>query len=160
MVGPRHRPSLAVCCLLLAASGLAAEPLRLTPDELAVRQAKAGKDPIALLRLTPFADKDAARNLRRRVRELLTARTADATPADLQALTARMAAVLPEVIHSPAEAREILGPPHQVSRQVLYRRYLEEWTYERPLPLSLVFSRRTGELPRLQAVHRQKMPKM
>jgi hypothetical protein len=52
----------------------------------------------------------------------------------------------------PARLREILGPPAKVARQILYRRYLEQWTYERPVALQLMFQCPRGQEPRLKEV--------
>ena len=43
------------------------------------------------------------------------------------------------------EVHQLLGPPARVSRQILYRRYLEQWLYEGSSPFRIEFS----------ALHRQ-----
>jgi hypothetical protein len=53
---------------------------------------------------------------------------------------------------SPAQLRSLLGHPKTVARQVLYRRYLEQWVYDRPAGLCLVFHCTKGQEPRLQRV--------
>jgi hypothetical protein len=53
---------------------------------------------------------------------------------------------------SPARVRELLGPPDRVARQVLYRRYLEQWAYDRPAALSVLFEGRKGQEPRSRGV--------
>jgi hypothetical protein len=52
----------------------------------------------------------------------------------------------------PARVRQLLGPPDRVARQVLYRRYLEQWGYDRPAALSVVFEGRKGQEPRSRGV--------
>jgi hypothetical protein len=133
---------------------------RLTAAELASREQKAGPDPVQLLLLVPLAREEAARKMRRRVHDLLTAHKGSATPAELEALADRLAALLPRTVRSPAGVREVLGPPCQVARQILYRRYLEQWTYDSPLPLYVLFDCRKGEEPRLQSVHLNRPEKM
>ncbi len=53
---------------------------------------------------------------------------------------------------SPEQVRRLLGPPHQVAREVLAHRRLEQWLYFQPhfLRLELTFPR--GERPQLLAV--------
>ena len=48
---------------------------------------------------------------------------------------------------SPAEVRQRLGPPARVSRQILYRRHVEQWAYEEPKPLRVEFNCVRGEAP-------------
>jgi len=52
----------------------------------------------------------------------------------------------------PARVRELLGPPKSVARQILYRRYLEQWTYDQPAALRVVFHCPKGQEPRLKEV--------
>jgi hypothetical protein len=143
-----------IAVLLPAVSYLpvAAQGISLAPGELAARESKAGQDPVALLELVPLAPKDSAGRLRQRVSDLLASQEASVTAAELDKLAARLAAVLPETVRTLPEARQVLGVPTQVARQVLYRRYVEQWTYSRPVPVVLLFDCRTGELPRLQTV--------
>jgi hypothetical protein len=148
-----------VHCLLPTAYCLLLQ-VHLTSDELARRERQAGADPVALVQLVSLADEDSAHRLRRRVFELLRNQKANASAADLHALAAKLAVVLPQAIHSPEEARELLGPPRQVSRQILYRRYLEQWEYDRPIPLYLRFGCRTGETSHLQSVQLNRSGKL
>jgi hypothetical protein len=50
-----------------------------------------------------------------------------------------------------AEVREILGPPQRVAREILYARYVEQWTYDAP-PVRIVFDWRKGQEKRIQTV--------
>jgi hypothetical protein len=52
----------------------------------------------------------------------------------------------------PARVRNLLGPPKGIGRQILYRRYLEQWTYDRPVAFGVVFEGLKGQEPRLRAV--------
>jgi hypothetical protein len=144
---------LPAACLLPTAYGLPPPP-QLTPEELQVREQKAAQDAVELLRLTPLAGEPSARRLRQRVSELLAGQKRDASVAELEALAGRLACTLPEAVRSAAQAREVLGPPHAVARLILCRRYVEQWSYDSPLSLCLVFDCRTGQEPRLQAVQR------
>jgi hypothetical protein len=163
MFRPRLVALLAALGCLLPAGVLGAPPagfLRLSPTELEKREQNAGQDPVRLLLLVPLANEASAKRLRQRVAEILLAHGRNATAAELTALTARLAEVLPAAAPSPAAAREVLGPPQQVARQILYRRYLEAWSYDSPVSLCLVFDCRTGQEPRLQAVHPLRAEKM
>jgi hypothetical protein len=51
------------------------------------------------------------------------------------------------------EVRDAFGPPLRVSRQVLYRRFLEQWSYELPAPLTIEFDCLKGQGPRVLTVH-------
>src|SRR5262249_48869268 len=46
-----------------------------------------------------------------------------------------------------AEVRQRLGPPVRVSRQILFRRPLEQWHYDAPRPLRVEFNCVRGEEP-------------
>jgi hypothetical protein len=51
-------------------------------------------------------------------------------------LSARVAADAPVTLtvrpgQSPAEVRDRLGPPLRVTRQVLFRHYVEQWVYDK-----------------------------
>jgi hypothetical protein len=126
---------------------------KLTPEELAARETSAGEDAVQLLLLSGLAEGPAASRLRQRAGEILSRERKTATAAELAALTDRMATALPKVVHSPAEVKELLGPPAKVARQILFRRYVEQWTYETPLPLLLEFHFRKGQESRLYTVH-------
>ena len=51
------------------------------------------------------------------------------------------------------EVRELLGPPKRIARQILYRRYLEQWVYDGPKPLRIEFQCVRGEEPKILTVH-------
>jgi hypothetical protein len=55
---------------------------------------------------------------------------------------------------TPAEVRKILGSPIRISRQILYRRFLEQWTYDRPEPVMVEIDYPRGLEPRVLTVHR------
>jgi hypothetical protein len=44
-----------------------------------------------------------------------------------------------------AEAEDVLGKPKRVARQLLYGRYLEQWTYDDPVPVRIEFDWRKGQ---------------
>ena len=58
----------------------------------------------------------------------------------------RLAAAVPGA--KPAEVKRALGEPARVSRQVLYRRYLEQWGYDAPLPVRVEWEFAHGQEPR------------
>ena len=155
-----------LACFLAVIASLPPSPaaffpgVRLTPDELAAREEKAGQDPLKLLLLSGMAEDSAARRLRQQVHKILSGERKTATAAELNARADRMAAILPSIIRSDKEALEVLGPPARVSRQILFRRYVELWTYETPLPLLVEFDFRKGQDAHLLAaqVNRSKKP--
>jgi hypothetical protein len=51
------------------------------------------------------------------------------------------------------ETRKLLGPPKRISRQILYRRYLEQWTYDEPIVLRIEFNCVRGEESKIVSVH-------
>jgi hypothetical protein len=150
---------LALACAPVALPAQEQAP-RLSTEELAAREQKAGKDPVQLLLLSALAEDDAARRIRKHVHDLLASNKTNATPAELEALAVRLAAVFPRAVRTPAEVRQVLGAPRGVARQILYRRYLEQWAYDAPLPLYVVFDCHKGEEPRLQSVHLHRPEKM
>lgn len=52
------------------------------------------------------------------------------------------------------DVRQLAGNPVSVSRQLLYRRHIEQWVYENPQPLRVQFSCIRGEEPVVTAVLR------
>jgi hypothetical protein len=46
---------------------------------------------------------------------------------------------------SAAEVRQKLGAPRRTARQILYGRYLEQWTYDAPLQVRIEFDWRKGQ---------------
>jgi hypothetical protein len=54
---------------------------------------------------------------------------------------------------SPDKVSELLGKPQRKSRQILYRRHIEQWTYDPPLALCVEFDCVLGQKPRLLSVH-------
>jgi hypothetical protein len=53
---------------------------------------------------------------------------------------------------TPAEVRQVLGPPQRVARQILYHRYLEQWVYNAPTSVRVEFDFPHGQPPRLVSV--------
>ena len=51
------------------------------------------------------------------------------------------------------EVRDALGPPQAVARQILYRRHLEQWLYDKPVPRRIVFDCPRGQQPAILTVH-------
>jgi hypothetical protein len=119
----------------------------LSRDELALRQQKIGDDPIGLLELCPLADETMAQKLRELAGKLLL----EAPLASRTELARKVALVLAEAARTPDEVYQVLGLPQKVSRQIVYRRCLEQWTYDHNLALSLVWSMTHGRV-RLQSV--------
>lgn len=50
-------------------------------------------------------------------------------------------------------ARDLLGPPHRVARQVLFHRHLEQWVYGPPYDFRLEFDCPRGQKAQLLSVH-------
>jgi hypothetical protein len=55
---------------------------------------------------------------------------------------------------TPADVRKALGHPNRISRQVLYRRLLEQWTYDRPEPFVVEIDFPRGQDARVLTVLR------
>jgi hypothetical protein len=53
---------------------------------------------------------------------------------------------------SPAEVRKLVGPPTHVARQILYRRYLEQWIYDDDPATWIEFDCRRGSEPTVTGV--------
>jgi hypothetical protein len=133
----------------LAGASASAAPLTVPPQlsagEVAERERDLANNPVGLLLLSGLAPEPAARRLRQQVFLLLKEQRQTATKADLDLLAMRMARALPASAHSAAAVREVLGPPVQIARQVLYRRHLEQWIYDHPVPLCVVFDCLKGQ---------------
>lgn len=52
-----------------------------------------------------------------------------------------------------SDVRRRLGPPRHMARQILYRRYLEQWVYEAPRNLRIEFDCPRGQPARVLHVH-------
>jgi hypothetical protein len=52
-----------------------------------------------------------------------------------------------------AEVWQLLGPAQHVARQILYRRYLEQWLYEGPIAVRIEFDCVRGKEPQILTVH-------
>lgn len=53
---------------------------------------------------------------------------------------------------TPEEVRRLLGPPQRQAREILYRRYVEQWQYDDPAGW-VEFNCPKGEVPSVIAVH-------
>jgi hypothetical protein len=53
---------------------------------------------------------------------------------------------------SPAEVVAVLGPPQRVAREILYKRHLEQWVYDRPQPLRIRLNCPRGQPPQIVTV--------
>jgi hypothetical protein len=125
---------------------------KLTPAEASVRLEKAGEDPVLLLELVPLLAEKEASGVRQQVKGLLLKRKQIAGPEELEKLAEGVARALPAAARSPAEVRQVLGTPREVLRQVLYRRALEQWHYDTPLSLCVMFAAARGQPARVQTV--------
>jgi len=54
---------------------------------------------------------------------------------------------------SQAQVRQFLGPAKRIARQILYRRYLEQWLYEGPRAVRIEFDCVRGNEPQILTVH-------
>jgi hypothetical protein len=121
---------------------------KLSPEELVVRREKAGRDPVRLLELVPLTDAAAAVELRRRIAKVL----AEAPEAERADLARKIAPLLAAAAPTPDDLRLLLGPPPRISRQMVYRRAIEQWTYETPLSLCINWQAAAGQEMQMQAV--------
>lgn len=76
------------------------------------------------------------------------------TPSGRVEITQKLAKLLPLKAKTQAEVLEVLGEKtlKTVSRQALFRRYREQWTYERPLRLVVIWDVAKGQEPILSSV--------
>jgi hypothetical protein len=148
------RPCALTALLTVALSAAAQESPgpRLTAEEVTARRARAGNDPVALLGLVPLVSDQEARGIRQQVKALLAERKQIAGPEEQDRLLRDLARVLPAAARTPAALRELLGPPQKVLRQVLYRRYREQWHYDTPLSVCVVLDGARGQEARVQTV--------
>jgi hypothetical protein len=146
-----------ICLLLLLTTPAIPQQIQLTPQELDARFKAAGDDPLKLLPLLPVADGPKAKTLRARIHKLLVEQSKPLTPAERLDLARKVAEVLPAAMSSPAEVVDVLGKAAAVNRQVLHRRHVEQWVYDSPLPLVVVFSHSRGLSPQLLSVRAEKV---
>lgn len=144
----------AASCLVLAAAD-PVQPPRLSSDELAIRKRMAGNDPVQLLLLTPAANEADAKRLRAEINLILRQFRPTVDGEAVFQLSKRFAESVPRTA-SPLEVQELLGIAKSSSRQILYRRYIEQWVYDSPLTLSVVFEHPKGQEPHLYLVRAEK----
>jgi hypothetical protein len=72
-------------------------------------------------------------------------------PAGENAAGGRLEALSPGM--TAAEVRRQVGPPTRMARQIVSRRYLEQWSYDGPVAYWLEFNCQKGAEPRLTAIH-------
>jgi hypothetical protein len=58
-----------------------------------------------------------------------------------------------------AEVLRRLGPPKHTARQILYRRYLEQWVYEGPNAVRIEFDCVRGKEPQILTVQPLTLPR-
>ena len=140
-----------MAAVLASGCTAAAQPPRprLRADDVAALRANAAQDPLRLLLLTAVVEDAEAERLRQQIHSLLPAWKRTASAADLLHLTA----LLMQTVQTPAELRQVLGAPTRVTRQMIHRRYLEQWTYDAPGGLCVVWDCPRGLEPRLRAIH-------
>jgi hypothetical protein len=66
---------------------------------------------------------------------------------DPKALLARL-----RKCRTPAEVEDLLGKPKHVARQILFSRYIEQWTYGDPFPVWIDFDWPKGKEKQIQTV--------
>ena len=49
---------------------------------------------------------------------------------------------------APEQVRRAFGKPRRIARQILYQRYLEQWSFDETVPLRLEFDFVAGQPPR------------
>jgi len=54
---------------------------------------------------------------------------------------------------TPEQVRQLLGPPQQVTSEILYRRQIDQWVYNQPTALWINFSYTNGHMARVRSVH-------
>ncbi len=57
------------------------------------------------------------------------------------------------------EVRRLLGSPRYTARQILYRRYLEQWVYEGPDAVRIEFDCVRGKEPQILTVQPLSLPR-
>lgn len=75
-------------------------------------------------------------------------------PDERERITSKLARVLQQSVRTPAELKDLMGEKTSwtVGRQIMYRRYREQWLLGAPLRLVAVFEYAQGEEVRLLAV--------
>jgi hypothetical protein len=109
----------------------------LSPAEIVLNERLAGADAMKLMALADQANrKDACRILGKVIKIL--AETKEAIP---EQEAQKFAQTLQRAAHDFDDVQTAMGllTAKTVSRQVFYRRYREQWIYEHPLRLTLVF---------------------
>lgn len=142
--------------VVLASPG-ASQQFQLTQPARGQPLNKAGDDPAALLAMLPQAGPEQAKEIRLVVNNTLKELCAKASPGERQMLAQQLAKQIPMVLHTAEEVLEVFGANRKISRQLLHRRYLEQWVYQDPLPLTITFEFPKGQPPRLFSVHPEKL---
>lgn len=142
---------LALCGYSMAFAGQDAQPV-LSPEEVAVLETKAGRDPAELIRLANRTEDQQARELLRKVLAILVE---DKKLHGDEKLTAQFLNCLErKFARTPDHAAYVLDSQAKknVARQVFFRHYREQWVYEAPVSVWVVVIAKKGEGRRLQSV--------
>ncbi len=124
----------------------------LSLEDLASREKQAGDDPAKLLDLAPLAEVKEGRRLLHKVFKVLLKNPQPAQA--ISPLRSRCAELLSRLANNPEEVKEVLDAafPKQIARQIFYRRYREQWIFDHPFRMTVVFDGVKGKDLRLQSV--------
>ena len=77
-----------------------------------------------------------------------------ARPGTLVSQRQQLVEILAEKAQAPADVLRVLGikTEKRVARQLLYRRYLEQWIYDQPVPAVILLDCKKGQDPQLRAI--------
>jgi hypothetical protein len=117
------------------------------------------EDARALLQLAGKAEPAEARQILGKVVRMLADDKANVPAGERERLAAPFVTRLAEVVSTPKHLDEVMGPKSRptVARQVWYRRYREQWTFDFPFRFTVLVDFKKGEEPGIRSV-RQTSP--
>ncbi len=121
----------------------------LSQKELDLLEKQAAEDPAQLLDLAAMVEAKEGRRLLRKVIKVIQKH-----PQEMAPWQGRFASLLPSLAASKEDVLAIFSPaaPKQIARQIIYRRYLEQWHFDRPFPITIFFDGRKGKDLRVRLV--------
>lgn len=147
---PRMRGEFLPLVFLFSCGQIAfGQEIKFSPGEIEKRIQEADNDPVQLLLLSSLAGPPQAQSLREQVRMILQEKGKELPANELKALGRRLSRTAEKIGMSKAAVAEAFGKSISINRQFLFRRYLEQWRFEKPTFMVFVFLCNKGETARL-----------
>jgi hypothetical protein len=140
-----------LCGVMHADDGPSQPRPPLSVPEVEAKAKEAALDPT---KLADVVDQVSPKDARLVLKAALKGQPDEKPGTERQGLVSAIAKALPRVARTPEEILDVLGAdsPKTVVREIFYRRYREQWVFEHPTRLCVVFDCVKGKDSRVLAV--------